>query len=69
VSHRPHHRQAGFIRLASQEPTIHCKQVQQHIPIVDAVKKHDQDSAYCFACGRAGNECKHEASRRNLGKP
>lgn len=53
-------------RSGSQPPTIHCRIENRHIPIADALTKHQKDGAHCFACGRSGHACVHEAKRIGL---
>lgn len=65
MSHRPRHPSSSQ-RSGPQQPTLHCLIENKHIPIVDAVTKHQQDGAHCFACGRSGHACVNEARRIGL---
>ncbi|TXH07818.1 MAG: hypothetical protein E6Q06_01555 [Candidatus Moraniibacteriota bacterium] len=45
----------------SADGTIHCRQVNHHIPLGEARGKHDPGSAECFSCGKKGNACQEVA--------
>lgn len=45
--------------LGSRIPvTVHCRIANQHIPLGEAIAKHQPGSSHCFSCGRSGDECK-----------
>ena len=44
--------------------TIHCKKVQRHILLADAIMRHQQGDPHCFACGRTGDACQKEVQKR-----
>ena len=52
-------RQPSAIQGSRSLATVHCRMVNQHIPVVEALKLHTPGSSNCFSCGRTGDECKH----------
>ncbi len=41
--------------------TVHCRIVNRHIPIGEALAKHEPGSSHCFSCGHGGDKCQKES--------
>lgn len=69
MSHRQRS-QTGRIDVSSPAthvPTVHCRIVNKHVPLPEAVANHKPGGEYCFACGKSGDECIRQSKIRSPG--
>lgn len=53
--------QRSLVSSSRAPVTVHCRIENQHIPLGEALAKHDPNSAHCFSCGQGGDKCRKQA--------